>query len=254
MMQNVNKLKKQVEQIAARAWPAEIIKQYGTWQVRMHKGVTKRANSVLTIGPPSENDDWLTKLEAIYEREKITPCFYITESTTSEVERVLLQNGYERDTDIAILSVASKELVDHIQVDNQFEVQKEAEVSPEWMTSFLSLEGHDEKDRQAYEKIFTNIQLNKSFVSLRLAGEIVAVATIAAERNWGYVSNVVVNKEYRRHGIASQLLRHLAAWAQEHETEHLFMQVLANNTPALHLYEKHGFTNLTNSYYMTKTN
>lgn len=252
MMHNVTDTKILIEKTATRAWPAETTKLYEHWLLRKNKGVTKRANSVFTIGEMPERSDWLAEIELFYEAQNITPCFYITEATPRELDCILQENNYKVGPKLSILSATSEGVIEKIAENDQYRIEVSNEVSSHWMTSFLTLEGHSEKHREAFQTIFRGIRLTKGFISLYLDEEVVAVATIASEHGWGYVSNVVVNTKYRRRGIASQLLLHLAKWALAQHTEHLFMQVLANNEPALHLYQKLGFTELTKSYYLVK--
>lgn len=238
--------------IAARAWPAEIEESYGNWLLRANQGVTKRANSVLTAGAMPHGENWLIEIEKFYEEKKIRPCFYITESSPAQLDHYLNKNNYKLDTKINILGVNTKKLVNKIKENSRFRVEVTDYATPLWMTAFIKLEEHDSRQREAFESIFHGIPLPKGFLAIYLLDEIVAVATIAAQSNWGYVSNVVVSKHYRRQGIASQLLLHIAKWAYQHDIKSLLMQVLAHNEPALQLYAKLGFKKLANSHYRIK--
>src|SRR5690625_6709633 len=67
-----------IEKTAMRAWPAKIEKPFYSWQLRANSGVTKRANSVFTLGKMHTVSDWLSKIEAFYIYKAIEPCFYIS--------------------------------------------------------------------------------------------------------------------------------------------------------------------------------
>lgn len=240
-----------IETIAAHAWPAEVVEEYGSWLLRANRGVTKRANSVLMVGAiPTSN--WLTEIEAFYKEKNIPACFYITESTPQQADVQLQEANYEKTTELAIMAIQTNMLISHVIENPELHVVILDQVTTEWIDAFIRLEGHDEKNRSAFTTIFEGIRLAKGFLAIYLQDEIVAVATIAAESAWGYISNVVVSEQHRRKGIASQLLLHLAEWAHKHDTENLFMQVLTNNEPALQLYEKLGFKRLAKSYYRMK--
>lgn len=251
-MNDSKKTKELVERIAASAWPAEVIKRYGRWILRANRGITKRANSVLTIGEIPKQANWLTDIESFYEEKQIPPTFYITEVSPNLLDTMLEKNKYKIETNLSILTIESEQLIEQIEPNKELQLAIFDQVNETWMSSFMMLEGHNEKNRKAFQMIFEGIRLNKGFLALYLNDQVVAVATIAAEKNWGYISNVVVSKQYRRQGIASQLLFYLAQWALQHETENLFMQVLANNEPALQLYDKLGFSTLCHSYYRIK--
>ena len=56
----------------------------------------------------------------------------------------------------------------------------------------------------------------------------------------GYIDNVAVRPDCRRQGIASALLGAFERFAQAH-LAFLTLEVRASNTPAIALYEAHGF-------------
>ena len=57
-----------------------------------------------------------------------------------------------------------------------------------------------------------------------------------------YVSRMIVKKEYRNRGIGSEILEFLIAKAKEMGYSEITIGVDKDNVNALHLYEKHGFT------------
>lgn len=56
------------------------------------------------------------------------------------------------------------------------------------------------------------------------------------------INDVLVNEAYRRMGIASAMLEKLFDFAREHACSKITLEVREGNTPAIKLYEKHGFT------------
>lgn len=58
------------------------------------------------------------------------------------------------------------------------------------------------------------------------------------------VTNVCVASEYRRQGIAQQLLNELIAEGHHRGIFSLFLEVRESNLPAQKLYEKNGFQNV----------
>ena len=58
----------------------------------------------------------------------------------------------------------------------------------------------------------------------------------------GEITNVAVKKELRGQGIAGKLLEKLCSYGKERGLEHYILEVRAGNEPAIHLYERSGFT------------
>ncbi len=67
----------------------------------------------------------------------------------------------------------------------------------------------------------------------------------------GYISNVAVDPQYRRLGVADALVDGMVALCKEHGLSFVTLEVRAGNTPAIMLYEKHGFerVGLRRNYY-----
>ena len=59
-----------------------------------------------------------------------------------------------------------------------------------------------------------------------------------------HITNIVVRKDFRNNGIGNLLLEKLISLTKELNFKELTLEVNANNTPAIKLYEKHGFKNL----------
>ena len=58
----------------------------------------------------------------------------------------------------------------------------------------------------------------------------------------GYISNVAVAPEYRRQGIADALILELIDRCKILKLSFVTLEVRAGNSPAISLYEKHGFS------------
>ena len=57
----------------------------------------------------------------------------------------------------------------------------------------------------------------------------------------GYITNVAVNSDYRRLGIADKLLELLYGYAEENSMDFISLEVRVSNAPAISLYTKNGF-------------
>ncbi len=60
-------------------------------------------------------------------------------------------------------------------------------------------------------------------------------------QKYAYITNLAVNKNYRRQGIASQLLKKCEQIAQQKEFEQISLHVLASNKIGQELYLKNGY-------------
>jgi len=72
-------------------------------------------------------------------------------------------------------------------------------------------------------------------------GTILGYAGLLTVLDEGYITNIAVRPEYRRQGIASQLLDVFTRFAQGNNMAFLTLEVRDANTAARALYAKHGY-------------
>jgi ribosomal-protein-alanine N-acetyltransferase len=74
-----------------------------------------------------------------------------------------------------------------------------------------------------------------------VTGEVVGYAGLQVMADEGYITNVAVFPEYRRQGIAGQMLTVFVNFAAAHALAFLTLEVRPSNTSAIALYGKYGF-------------
>lgn len=82
-------------------------------------------------------------------------------------------------------------------------------------------------------------------------GTVLGYAGLLVAADEGYITNVAVRPEYRRQGVASQLLDVFARFAWGRGLAFLTLEVRASNAAARALYAKHGYiqAGLRKNYY-----
>jgi ribosomal protein S18 acetylase RimI-like enzyme len=108
-----------------------------------------------------------------------------------------------------------------------------------WAAVFLG-EGFDPADGASRVKILSRAA-GTLFASVRQEGRTVAAGAASFAHGWASVHGMRTALAYRGHGFAGCVLATLAARAQAHGYERMFLQVTADSTPALALYRRAGF-------------
>ena len=83
--------------------------------------------------------------------------------------------------------------------------------------------------------------LSAFLVALDDEGKVVGYAGVQVILDEGYITNVAVRPEYRRRGVAAQLLEVFIAFAEGNRLAFLTLEVRASNQAAIVLYGRHGF-------------
>ena len=73
-------------------------------------------------------------------------------------------------------------------------------------------------------------------------GEVVASGVAASDGDWVGFRSIEVSPGHRRRGLAAAVMEALLDWGAEQGATTAYLQVLADNAPALALYERLGFT------------
>mgnify|MGYP003303631256 CR=1 FL=1 len=79
-----------------------------------------------------------------------------------------------------------------------------------------------------------------TLVALGSDGMILGYAGLLVVLDEGYITNVAVRPDYRRQGIADELIAAFVRFGQA-KLAFLTLEVRASNAPAIALYAKHGF-------------
>lgn len=72
-------------------------------------------------------------------------------------------------------------------------------------------------------------------------GVVLGYAGVTVVAGEGYIDNIAVRQEYRKQGIASELLKVFLRFAKAQNLAFLTLEVRVSNDPAKRLYMKHGF-------------
>lgn len=83
--------------------------------------------------------------------------------------------------------------------------------------------------------------LSAFLVALDDSGKVVGYAGLQVVLDEGYITNVAVRPEFRRQGVASQLLEVFLNFAQGNKLAFLTLEVRASNYDAIALYGSRGF-------------
>lgn len=81
------------------------------------------------------------------------------------------------------------------------------------------------------------------FVDDRLAGYVqISPSGLAKQRHVAFIYNLYFHPDFRRQGLASQLLQHIKTVLQDSRIERVFGSCIATNQNAMQFYQRVGFT------------
>ncbi|MEW9698855.1 GNAT family N-acetyltransferase [Paenibacillus sp. SI8] len=247
-----------LDAIAANTWPAEATGTFEHWQLRSSKGITKRANSVLAIGDYPKSPDWLHQIEAHYQALGLPALYHVSGASPEGLDAILEAEGYAIEFPCFLMTADCEEV-------KQRASQAMASKNPEavdivwanhadtaWLDAFMQLEQFPPLRRTFYADLLERMPTPKGFLKLVYENQTVALGTAIVEDSLAGFVNVVVNEAYRGRGFGYALLHAMTAWSIENGASSQYLQVVADNRPAVSLYSNLGYNKLYRYHYRTK--
>lgn len=240
-----------LEAVAARGWQALETEPMGGWLLRASGGFTGRANSVLPLGDPGLALD--TAIDAAvdwYGARAIPPRFLLPLPDARTVDDELVRRGWRLGDVVHVLVAPVRPLAQAYEGDRaegRPPVRVDERPDEAWTGSYHYRGG----DLPPHARQVLENGTDLGFASVRADGGEGAVLAIARGSvdvdsspgglGWLGVTAVEVDPGVRRQGLAGLVLRGLAAWAVERGATGCYLQVAAENEPALRLYAGAGF-------------
>jgi N-acetylglutamate synthase len=245
-----------LEAVAARGWQALETERMGGWLLRASGGFTGRANSVLPLGDPGL--DLGAAIDAAvdwYGARGVAPRFLLPLPDAQPVDDELVRRGWRLGDVVHVLVAPLRPLAQAHEVDRaqgRPRVRVDAGPDEAWIGSYHYRGG----ELPPHARLVLENGTDLGFASVRSDGDagdgrkgpVLAIARGSVDVDpspggigWLGVTAVEVDPGVRRQGLAGLVLRGLAAWAVERGAAGCYLQVAAENEPALRLYAGAGF-------------
>lgn len=246
-----------LERLAFHTWPALRQWKYDDWTVRSTGPFTKRANSVFSAGAMPLSQSWLAEIEAHYTEHGLVPQFHISPASPPELDATLEAAGYTKEMVTSLYTAscadtASKTAPAADENTDAVELAVQPNWDHEWMNAFLEAEQYGEERRSFYEALFDRISPKTAYISIRADDRIAGIGTAVSDEGWTGFINIAIHPSFRRRGFGRKLMHGMAAWLLQNGSERLYLQVLADNAPAIALYRSAGFAHLYDYHYRVK--
>jgi N-acetylglutamate synthase len=224
-----------LEQVAARCLqPAETY-GLGGWVLRADGGFTRRANSVLPLRAPGlPLEEALGRAHGWYARRGLPLRIQVPVEARRLLDAELGERGWAADAYTHLLAAR----LDAVAADAADAPPVRIEAGPDeaWLALYRGGQGLSDAGRALLTR-----HRHVAFASLDIDGEVAAVARGTVDEKWLGVMAVEVAPAHRRRGLATAVTAALWDWGRSQGATRSYLTVLAENTPAVRLYEKLGY-------------
>jgi GNAT superfamily N-acetyltransferase len=213
---------------------------YDGWLLRMMPGRTKRARSVNAFYSSSlAVDDKIRHCERVYADAGLPAMFRITPfDSPHDLDAMLDTRGYARYDDTQVMLAPLRRPP---AVDARDDVDTRAPGLAAYCAAVAVIRGSNTQQRAAHQARLANASVSHHCVVAMCEGNPVATGQLAYEGDVAGLFDVVTAEDARGRGYATALCVHLLNWAWSHGMRCVYLQVTADNAPALAVYRKFGF-------------
>lgn len=230
-----------LEALGSEAWPASEVQHLEGWQLGLSVGVSRRANSVLPLGPLAERslDDAIDEVEWRYASHGLTPCFKMTVAAQpAELEGALGRRGYTVDQHSQVLIADAAAVA--AQDNGSHGIHLLDAPESHWAAVCWPPE-EDANEAAGRFAITRRLPEPRAFALAELGGRPGGAGLAVGQGEWACLGAINVLPAFRRQGLAKAVVTTLAAWAVERAVRRLYLQVEVSNAPARRLYDSLGF-------------
>lgn len=229
-----------LETVADRAWPARRTEALGGWRLNASDGWSLRINACWPLGEPDRPiDEAIAATEAFYAARGLPARFKLSDGAVvpANLAEHLRARGY-RPTHGTVVMVgevlAASEAHDPaITISDGPDPAFEAVLA-------ASAAGNAADARERLDAL-SRIPAPARFGRLDVDGRPAALGATAVDGDWAGIFGMRTLPNYRRQGLARRILTALLAQAHALGARRAYLQVEADNTPALALYGGLGF-------------
>ena len=228
----------QIEEAGLNAWPAPYQVLYDGWLLRFAGGFSKRVNSVNFLSPSKMPiEEKFGYCEAAYSRMGLPVIYRLVEplSPPGLVEALEAAGYYSYDPTLVLgcplrePGEASKEgLLKEVSLD-------------EWVEIRVNLSGTPIAEWDIYRQILAFIVPEKTLLVLYHDDQPAACGMGVVERSLLGFFSIYTTQDFRRQGYGKQVMGALTRWGLAKGAQYGYLQVEADNLPALVMYEALGF-------------
>ncbi len=235
---NNSELIARLEEAALNGLPALQTEFYDGWIVRMAEGYSRRANCVVPLYESTTSlQEKLVHCEAAYARAS-QPCLFkiFSACQPKNLDETLAQLQYARDADTL---VQTKRLEAHPASSSAISLYEGA--TDEWLETWRRLSGRNQH-AEILCSLLNAISTPSAYVLARTAGQSVGCARAVVSGSILGLFDLLVDPKHRGQGFGRGLLEARLKWGFEQGARLAYLQVMANNEPALALQRKYGFS------------
>ncbi len=245
-------LARRIEEASLNAWPAMQQTFLDGWILRFARGFTKRSNSIVPLYDPLQTSarnrpqlaEKIRHCENLYAREQLQTVFRLTSIRADDLlDEVLDDRGYTVQDESLVLTRELTHPSAMATADVRF-LPLQA-----WLENYCRLTSMPEPARSLHGVILNGISGECGFGMLYVNDIPVACGLAVVDRDLSGLFDVFTDPDHRDAGLGSHMVQALLDWSWDNGARTAYLQMVASNEPAAHLYERLDFRQIYRYWY-----
>lgn len=238
-----------IDRATIATWPAAETEMRHGWALLASGGVTGRVNAVWPLAwSGGDLDAAIDAAETWYAARNLAPRFKLTDGAfaPAELAQALARRGYEAVSPTLIMTtpLAPRTAADDVVLSTHM---------PRAFDAVLRAVSKDDAEYDERQSIALRAPQPAAFAMIEREGAVAAIGMAAASGPLAGIFLMRTAPEARRQGLARRILKALLAQSASWGAETAFLQVEADNTSAIALYESEGFVTLSTYRFWRQT-
>lgn len=234
----------QMELLACDFWPARNRTRLSNgWILGENEGVTWRANCVIPYGNTQglSDLDAIREAEELYDAKALPSAFKLTHAAPARLDEVLADRGYDKH----MVTHVQARILGEIGSENSrgiLDVDIKTSLDDRWLLKQAIDDRYRGSRLEVLRDLLNRIPGRSAYASISEGERLVSVGLGVVHRNWLALFSIRTDQEHRRQGMGRAISEALISWGKRNGAENSFLQVEADNLPAIDLYDKMRFS------------
>lgn len=227
------------EELSLNANPALQSQLYDGWILRFANGYTNRANSINPLYPSIGNlQEKIVECEKRYFAHGLPAVYKLTSGSGQDIDKALDGRGY---TTVTPTYVMDMKLQGKNFSSGDFAMTSHADDA--WLSAYFTFNRYtDSVTMETAKQIINNVKNTMICGRVIKNGTPVACGSAVLERGYAALLNIVVDESRRGKGYGTEICESLLSAAKRLGAHTAYLQVVQDNTKAVNLYTKLGYT------------
>jgi ribosomal protein S18 acetylase RimI-like enzyme len=237
-----------IEEISLSALPALQTVYCDGWVLRFAGGHTRRANSVNPLYPSTlDIGEKIAYCEALYHAQGLPAVFKLTDAVNPpDLDAILAERGYQKSPPTSVQTMRL----------NGTPIERPATIdtlrSGDWLDAYARMNDVPLHRRDVLGRMLDGLITPSGYAAVEVNGEIAAVGLGVLTQDYVGLFDIVTAAQVRRQGLGRRIVASLLKWGQDNGARHAYLQVVADNIPAVGLYRSLGFSEAYPYWYREK--